>query len=63
MIITNQYHLEVISRLVKHEKFFQRVPVFYIVERIRQMFPEYRDPEIRDQLVKQIDDLCFSLGH
>lgn len=64
-VISNPYHLEVITNMIKHEKFFQRVPVFYIVNRVKQMFGDchYRDPELHEALTKQIDDLCYSLGH
>ena len=58
-VINNSYHLEVIVNMLKHRN-FNTVPILYIVERVRQMFPEYRSESLKSALTEQISELCFT---
>ena len=62
-VVTNQYHIDVITRLIQCSSIYQKAPVFYIVERIRQMFPEYKDLKLKDDLTRQVDNICLNVGH
>ena len=60
-VITNPYHLMVVTNIVNHEH-FKHAPVLYIVKRVKQMFPEYRDQNLEADLINQIDQLCLEAG-
>ena len=60
-VITNPYHLSVITNIVNHEH-FKNAPVLYIVKRVKQMFPEYRDESIQEDLLNEIDNIFIEAG-
>lgn len=59
IVINNPYHLSVISQLVR---ILHDAPIFYLVDRIRQLFPEYRDPVLVESLIKQIDSIHLNIN-
>lgn len=56
LIINNPYHAKVIRNMATHESLRDRDSI-YLVDRIRQMFPEYRDESLRPALI----DLVIAL--
>lgn len=60
-VITNPYHLEVVKNLITHPT-YKHTPVFYIVDLVKKLFPEYRDQDLHNDLVNQIDLICLEAG-
>jgi hypothetical protein len=60
-VIIKPYHLFVATNLAKHHKFKTKVSVLSTVERIIQMFPEYRDSALRHRLTFQLNQIYQEL--
>ena len=54
--LKSDYHLLVIRNMVNHVHFEQATPE-YLVDRLQQMFPEYRAETLRPSLLELVSTL------